>query len=513
MRACIVDPGGVKTVLFKAIFLFSIPWVCPAQKVGIGNSSPQKSLHISGEIRLDTLAIPQLPGLIRHNSLGDISSLSFPGNTAVFLAGDGNWLVPPAPPALPAGTIVISTAHPNQALIDAGYEFFGRSTLDVGDVDSIATTSANQWAALPLTGARPSSEQVSMIWGGTRFFAYTNYPLYQYYMYMPATNTWQAVPYIPNISNAIFGHSIVWTGTEMIVWGGVTEYEGLKPNGYRYNPNTNQWTAISTVNAPAARRNHFAVWTGTEMIIWGGQNNQGEYFNTGARYNPANNTWTAMSTTNAPVGRTVTDGFQLIQNPCVWTGTEFIFWGGMNDLSNALNDGGRYNPNSNTWTTMAVPAANTLTGRNGHSLVWTGQDVIVWGGKDENLATLGDGAAYRPSNNSWFKISGTNAPAPRHGHAAAWTGTQMIIIGGSGGGTGALYSRSGDAWSPMAPLNVIPTRSLGPYFNNTVWSGTELYTWGEGLFGPSNTGAQYFTTSKTVTLPGQKRTYFLYRKK
>ena len=30
------------------------------------------------------------------------------------------------------------------------------------------------------------------------------------------------------------------------------------------------WTATSTVNAPDARQFHTAVWTGSEMVIWGG---------------------------------------------------------------------------------------------------------------------------------------------------------------------------------------------------------------------------------------------------
>src|SRR6476660_899142 len=32
------------------------------------------------------------------------------------------------------------------------------------------------------------------------------------------------------------------------------------------------WTATSTTNAPSARAGHTAVWTGTEMIVWGGGN-------------------------------------------------------------------------------------------------------------------------------------------------------------------------------------------------------------------------------------------------
>ena len=38
----------------------------------------------------------------------------------------------------------------------------------------------------------------------------------------------------------------------------------------RYNPSTDSWTATSITNAPAGRSRHTAVWTGSEMIVWGG---------------------------------------------------------------------------------------------------------------------------------------------------------------------------------------------------------------------------------------------------
>ena len=47
---------------------------------------------------------------------------------------------------------------------------------------------------------------------------------------------------------------------------------------------------------------HTAVWTGSEMIVWGGIEFS-LYLNTGGRYNPATDSWTATSTTNAPTGR------------------------------------------------------------------------------------------------------------------------------------------------------------------------------------------------------------------
>ena len=63
----------------------------------------------------------------------------------------------------------------------------------------------------------------------------------------------------------------------MIVFGGcsfsndVCRPENVDSTGGRYNPSTNSWQATSTANAPGPRQDHTAVWTGTEMIVWGGQ--------------------------------------------------------------------------------------------------------------------------------------------------------------------------------------------------------------------------------------------------
>ncbi|MBI5774529.1 MAG: SBBP repeat-containing protein, partial [Verrucomicrobia bacterium] len=56
------------------------------------------------------------------------------------------------------------------------------------------------------------------------------------------------------------------------------------------------WTVTQTNSAPAARGGHSAVWTGSELIVWGGFTaGLGSDLNTGARYNPVSNTWTAIS--------------------------------------------------------------------------------------------------------------------------------------------------------------------------------------------------------------------------
>ena len=129
------------------------------------------------------------------------------------------------------------------------------------------------------------------------------------------------------------------------------------------------WTATSTTNAPTGRSDHTAVWTGSEMIVWGGYD-AAAYLNTGGRYNPSTDSWTATSTTNAPTARD--------SHTAVWTGSEMIVWGGFGDGSDALNTGGRYNPSTDSWT--ATSTTNAPTARADHTAVWTGSEMIVWGG-------------------------------------------------------------------------------------------------------------------------------------
>jgi hypothetical protein len=84
-------------------------------------------------------------------------------------------------------------------------------------------------------------------------------------------DTWTST----SITNAPDGRTLptaVWTGSEMIVWGGTTDRINGLDTGGRYNPSTDSWTATSTTNAPTARFVHTAVWTGSEMIVWGGYN-------------------------------------------------------------------------------------------------------------------------------------------------------------------------------------------------------------------------------------------------
>ena len=205
----------------------------------------------------------------------------------------------------------------------------------------------------------------------------------------------------------------------------------------------NTWTMTSTSGAPAARRGHTAVWTGSEMIVWGGFDGS-NLFNTGGKYNPSTDSWTATSTTGAPDGR--------IGHTAVWTGSEMIVWGGTD--ANAIfffNTGGRYNPSTNSWT--ATSTTNAPDGRWLHTAVWTGSEMIVWGGEGDS-GDLNTGGRYTPSTNSWTATSTTGAPAGREDHTAVWTGSQMIVWGGCNTSTGGKNGGRYDARTPTSA----PTR-------------------------------------------------------
>jgi hypothetical protein len=100
------------------------------------------------------------------------------------------------------------------------------------------------------------------------------------------------------------------------------------------------WRATTLMNAPSARVYHTAVWTGTEMIVWGGFDSAGNALDTGGRYDPITDSWTATTMAGVPTGREM--------HTAVWTGTEMIVWGGYDEYFYPLNTGGRYDPSSDS---------------------------------------------------------------------------------------------------------------------------------------------------------------------
>ena len=254
-------------------------------------------------------------------------------------------------------------------------------------------------------------------------------------------------------------HTSLWTGQNMIVWGGEDGTQKFN-SGYKYNPFDDSWTAISTTGAPTARSHHKALWIGNRMVIWGGQTAGGVQTNTGAIYNPFNDSWTAMSTTGAPSAR---ESYSAIS-----TGSKFIVWGGLASGS-YLNDGAIYDVNTNTWT--ALPSTNAPSARSRHKAQWNGTKMFIWGGAD--AATYANtGAIYDLAGNTWTAMSTTSAPSARADFSMIRYGDKLVVWGGvdSSGtalATGAVYDIVGDSWTATSTTGAPSARSQA----STIYTG------------------------------------------
>jgi N-acetylneuraminic acid mutarotase len=251
----------------------------------------------------------------------------------------------------------------------------------------------------------------------------------------------------------------VWTGTYLIVWGGRNSEGGLEPQGRRYDPLIDAWSDISIQDQPEPRERHVAIWTGSEMVVWGGSSNG--HLSSGGRYDPITDSWTPTNEQDAPIGKE--------NSTAVWTGTEMILFGGERQDQDLSCQAGEfaYAPATDSWRTLPSPPINGC--RHDHTAVWTGTEMIVWGGWFNDTVggplAYADGARYDPSANEWTQVSNVNAPDSRRFHVATWAGSKMILWGGNFAANyrdGFEYDPASDEWTPLSTVGPPVEPTTGP---------------------------------------------------
>jgi N-acetylneuraminic acid mutarotase len=341
----------------------------------------------------------------------------------------------------------------------------------------------DSWVRMALVGAPVDSLDRTTVWSGTEAIVWGGTPFCSA-AYDPAADVWRPVS-STGAPTERSGHTAVWTGSEMLVWGGKRLDLQFAIGGGRYDPLTDGWTIIGTSGEPAARTAHAAAWTGTEMLVWGGLSSQG-WVNTGSRFRPLSNSWLPMASVNAPSNRE--------EFSAVFSGDRLIVWGGFESGSSGstpLDTGGRYDSAADSWS--ATPIENAPVARYGHSAVWSGAEMIVWGGINGGL--LATGGRYSPSAGDWSEMVSGGDPSPRIHHTATWTGAEMLVFGGEyelqAFDDGAVYDPVLDAWEPTPTANTPYARS----YHNDVWTGSEVVIWG---------GVKYTTYGEQFTNTGRR---------
>lgn len=304
-----------------------------------------------------------------------------------------------------------------------------------------------------------------LVWGGN---GPDSAPLADGAAYDPSTDRWTAMTDSP--TGPLFGHTAVWTGSRMLVLGGAAVAPGDpdRAAGAAYDPTTDTWTTISrsplkTVAGQAA------VWTGDRMLAWGGSVGESPLAE-GASYDPLSDRWTRMAA--APLA-------PRYDHTAVWTGTRMIVWGGYSGEESpsreAFADGAAYDPATDSWTTLP---ASPLAGRAMQVAVWTGSAMVIWGGSTSTSGLVADGASYDPKSSSWQMLPASPL-TPRLFQSGIAAGGRVLVWGGDGTEGGRALA-DGAAYDPVARVwRTLPEGPLQPRSRHAaVWTGAAMIVTG-----------------------------------
>jgi hypothetical protein len=150
---------------------------------------------------------------------------------------------------------------------------------------------------------------------------------------------------------------------------------------YSYTGSSDKWVALDKSLSP--RSGAFSAWDGAHFVVWGGRDDNG--LRDDGKY-LAGTTWTSLGTLGAPSARGTAfrrSGWSFRVSPGV-----VALIGGQVSLSGngvLATDGATYDVASSQWTTIASwPSAEAHEFGMG---VWTGEEFLVWGGRDANGPT------------------------------------------------------------------------------------------------------------------------------
>ncbi len=337
---------------------------------------------------------------------------------------------------------------------------------------------------------------------------------------------WRAIATPPSGFVGRARHTAVWTGEEMIVFGGGGGFAPtpVRADGAAYTPSTDSWSLLPAEPTATGRWQHTAVWTGSEMIVWGGARASGNRAD-GAAFDPVAKTWRALAA--APLSARNRHG-------AVWSTTtnQMLVWGG-SVCDGYCSDGAAFDPKTNSWASL--PAA-PIAGRKGAVVAWLDDAMIIWGGESPS-GWLVDGARYDPASRVWTKLPTppvtfknrdypgwavgggslylvhgfdyvsmkARADAARYSPTSGWTllptleetvvspparlawhaffSDRLFVWSGAvpdADGAplmapgGAIYDSVGDAWSPLDSTGA-PSSRMGA---SVVWTGAAALVWG-----------------------------------
>jgi Galactose oxidase, central domain len=209
-------------------------------------------------------------------------------------------------------------------------------------------------------------------------------------------------------------------GNKLFVFGGLAANGAALGDGAVYDAVADTWQSVTTgARMPSPRQLATAVWTGADILVYGGSDASGSAFQDGASYDPALDQWSAISANTsariAPVAGA--------------SATAAVFWGGSKSTSSPMGGAERYDVNLNSW--QPVPTAPSDPGILANATTsFSGTDLYVYGGqKTDPMAMATNRAArYNLASNAWMPLP--DGPPPRWGAFGVWDSLALFVWGG-----------------------------------------------------------------------------------
>jgi hypothetical protein len=312
--------------------------------------------------------------------------------------------------------------------VDGHVVVWGGGDGDAVQADGAAwSAETREWQELPEApiAARWGHEAFSdgprlLVWGGTAGPDHLAECFVDGAIYDLETREWQVIPEAPG--GARCGAAVVVSAQTLYVFGGY-DSEGppmpddLHDDGVAYDVESGEWSEITA--APVDPRwGAVAAWTGSELVVWGGIGPEQEPLADGAAYDPEAGEWRTIAESPLPPRNDAAGA---------WVGDELVVFGGRaQDAPEQADrtDGAAYDPEEDAWRELAeMPWALSSV-----ETAWTGDVLYVLGSPAEGE----DGSpflAYVPAEDGW--VERPDPPAgERRNHGLAWTGAELVVWGG-----------------------------------------------------------------------------------
>lgn len=212
----------------------------------------------------------------------------------------------------------------------------------------------------------------------------------------------------------------MWTGDELVVWGGsLTRFEDERYDGRgaAYDPDADSWRRLRRGPLPAGY-DALGAWTGEEVVVMvspmGTEPDDYPKFAHAAAYDPRSDRWRRLPrppfVTNVSAPTPYLDGrlFLLSLNGEVDGGE-------VNRYGRSYKTGGILDVRNERWLEHSDPPARP---NQTWAQVAMDDEVVI------------DGLAYDPEEDSW-RVLPELPLEPREFPVTVWTGTELVVWGGA----------------------------------------------------------------------------------